>query len=297
MKVYFPSYYNKFKCIAEKCRHSCCVGWEISVDEDTLAGYSALGESDRAEILSHIGADGCITLADGERCPFLRYDGLCRIIADHGEEHTSRICREHPRFYHRVGNRVEGGIGASCEEAARIILSCDDFADFIALERDVEVADETNFDSLTHRSRLYDILSSQNYAQAIETIRAEYSLPDHFTLVDEWNETLCGLEYLDDSHRDVIMLVGREEREEVQEYIKRFLAYLIFRHVSIAEHYDGLRASVGFCLLLAGVMEGMTSSLSLGLESAAECARIISEEIEYSEDNTASLIFELECQI
>ena len=297
MKVYFPSYYNKFKCIAEKCRHSCCVGWEISVDDGTLAGYSALGESDRAEILSHIGVDGCITLADGERCPFLRPDGLCCIIADHGDQHTSRICREHPRFYHRVGDRIEGGIGASCEEAARIILSCDDFADFVALDREVEVADETDFDCLTHRSRLYDILSSQNYAQAIKTIRQEYSLPDHFDMVDEWNEAICRLEYLDDSHRDMIKLAVREEREQMQEYIKRFLAYLIFRHVSVAEHYDGLRAAIGFCLLLAGIMEGMAATLPCGLESAAECARIISEEIEYSEDNTSSLIFELECQI
>lgn len=297
MTVYFPIYYKDFSCIAGRCRHSCCIGWEISVDDDTLEGYSSLAEGDRADIMSHIDDNGCIKLCDGERCPFLCADGLCRIISTHGENHTSRICREHPRFYHRVGNRVEGGIGASCEEAARIILSCDNFSEPVAMERDVDVADETDFDTLAHRNRLYDILSSNSYAQSVELIRKEYSLPNSFNGMDEWNDILCGLEYLDESHRDMIRLSGREERESVQEYIKRFLAYLIFRHVSIAEHYDGLRASVGFCLLLAGIMESMTRDLGSDLDSVAECARIISEEIEYSEDNTSSLIFELECLI
>ena len=29
MTVTVPSYYKDFKCIADKCRHSCCIGWEI----------------------------------------------------------------------------------------------------------------------------------------------------------------------------------------------------------------------------------------------------------------------------
>ena len=35
MKLIAPDYYNKFSCIADKCRHSCCVGWEIDIDENT----------------------------------------------------------------------------------------------------------------------------------------------------------------------------------------------------------------------------------------------------------------------
>lgn len=297
MKVYYPIYYNNFSCIADRCRHSCCVGWEIAVDEETLDKYALMSDNVKNDILSHIDEDGCIGLCEGERCPFLHADGLCRIISNYGEDYTSRICREHPRFYHRVGDRIEGGIGASCEEAARIILSSDRYAEFIATEREVEIADETDFDTIAHRNRLYDILSSNDYARSVEIIRNEYSLPDCFDSVDEWNDMLSTLEYLDEHHRDVIKLSDREERESVQEYIKRFIAYLIFRHLSVADHYDGLRAAVGFCLLLAGIMEGMTVGGSTDLATVAECARIISEEIEYSEDNTSSLIFECECQI
>ena len=40
MKYYLPDYYEEFKCIAQKCKHSCCVGWEIDIDDDTLAYYN-----------------------------------------------------------------------------------------------------------------------------------------------------------------------------------------------------------------------------------------------------------------
>ena len=39
MKIYAPNYYNAFKCIADKCNHSCCVGWEIDIDNKTLDYY------------------------------------------------------------------------------------------------------------------------------------------------------------------------------------------------------------------------------------------------------------------
>ena len=42
MTEIFPNYYKKFKCIADKCRHSCCVGWEIDIDKDTMRKYSEL---------------------------------------------------------------------------------------------------------------------------------------------------------------------------------------------------------------------------------------------------------------
>ena len=41
MKVIMPSYYPNFACIAGACRHSCCVGWEIDIDEDRLTEYRA----------------------------------------------------------------------------------------------------------------------------------------------------------------------------------------------------------------------------------------------------------------
>ena len=42
MKLYAPAYYREFACIADRCPHSCCVGWEIDVDGETACRYRAL---------------------------------------------------------------------------------------------------------------------------------------------------------------------------------------------------------------------------------------------------------------
>ena len=44
MKEVFPNYYKKFKCIKDKCKHNCCIGWEIDIDEDTMDLYNSLDE-------------------------------------------------------------------------------------------------------------------------------------------------------------------------------------------------------------------------------------------------------------
>ena len=31
-----PDYYETFRCIAGECKDSCCIGWEIDIDEDNL---------------------------------------------------------------------------------------------------------------------------------------------------------------------------------------------------------------------------------------------------------------------
>ena len=39
----YPDYYPLFHCIADRCRHNCCIGWEIDVDGDSLAAYDQIG--------------------------------------------------------------------------------------------------------------------------------------------------------------------------------------------------------------------------------------------------------------
>ena len=37
-----PSYYKTFQCIADKCEHSCCIGWEIDIVEDSYDYYMGI---------------------------------------------------------------------------------------------------------------------------------------------------------------------------------------------------------------------------------------------------------------
>ena len=119
MKILAPDYYNEFCCIAGACRHTCCAGWEVDIDEESLERF----ESDPF-IAEHIDTDGSphFRLDEDERCPFLRGDGLCELIIRRGEDVLCQTCRDHPRFRSYWTGRTEIGLGLVCEEAARIIL-------------------------------------------------------------------------------------------------------------------------------------------------------------------------------
>ena len=84
MKLLAPEYYKDFKCIADRCLHSCCVGWEIDVDDGTMEKYESLSEGYGAEILKSIDKEETphFRLSENDRCPHLDGRGLCRIIAD-----------------------------------------------------------------------------------------------------------------------------------------------------------------------------------------------------------------------
>lgn len=120
MKVIAPDYYSQFRCIAGACRHTCCEGWEIDIDEEKLPLYRAM-----ADIAPQIDETDTphFRLSDDERCPFLNKDNLCDLILRHGEDILCQICRDHPRFRSFWSDRTEIGLGLVCEEAGRLILS------------------------------------------------------------------------------------------------------------------------------------------------------------------------------
>ena len=145
MKLYAPRYYKDFKCIADRCRHSCCVGWEIGIDSDTLKKYETLTNEYGKEIIKTVDCTDVphFRLSSGDRCPHLDEQGLCRIITNVGEDYLCDICREHPRFYNDTAKGKAVGLGLSCEEAARIILSSDGLTNMVT---DQEIFNEVKKD-------------------------------------------------------------------------------------------------------------------------------------------------------
>ncbi len=301
MELFAPRYYKSFRCIADKCRHSCCVGWEIDVDSSTYEKYEKLPADVSNHILSQISEDGCIKLKADGKCPFLDGSGLCRLISDYGDEMTSRICREHPRFYNKVCGRTEVGVGAVCEEACRLILSSDEYC-FIedVGECSKEAANETDFDTVNHRNVIYGILNDKtlDYRSKLSSIADAYSIPPAIYGAELREQIIGMLELLNEDDRAVISACESDSNSENYKYYERFLAYLVYRHVSVAENLEKLRSALAMCLFLADMHERAAVYLSrLGDDGVFEAARMISEEIEYSEENVAALIFEFECML
>jgi lysine-N-methylase len=92
MKLYAPKYYKNFKCIADKCEHSCCIGWEIDIDGKTLDKYKALKNGYGDVINKSISAKDTphFILKDRDKCPHLHEQGLCKIILNLGDFSGSR---------------------------------------------------------------------------------------------------------------------------------------------------------------------------------------------------------------
>lgn len=121
-----PGFYDHFECKASACRHTCCAGWDIAVEPETVEIYrNTLTDAEKGRLI-HEG-DEVYLCREGGKCGFLREDGLCELIIAHTESALCEICREHPRFNtctKRLGI-CELGVGISCERAAELWLGSD----------------------------------------------------------------------------------------------------------------------------------------------------------------------------
>lgn len=133
MKIVKPTFYKTFKCIAGDCPDSCCQGWEVDADSDSLEYYKTLDNSLEIKkridsVLSKDEFDNTIfTLAPKKRCPFLNEENLCDMHIAIGGEHTPYTCRTFPRFIYDFGATREIGISFSCPVASDMMYNTESF--------------------------------------------------------------------------------------------------------------------------------------------------------------------------
>lgn len=265
MQLFAPSIYKNFKCIAEKCQHNCCIGWEIDVDRQTLEKYK-----EHPEIMQKISLDGAphFVLSENDRCPFLQSDNLCEIIKCHGEGALCQICRDHPRFYNEFDSRTEVGVGLTCEAAARLILDNDFALEIIDVTAEASTENEEEADFFDWREQV--LLRSP----------AEFKdlLPD--ITVADLGKVLTELERLDTAWDKVLeSLLSRHEKLSEADlesaHATRLFHYFVFRYL---HRYD-----LDFCLLATAIIMTINGDVY-------ETARAFSSEIEYSDQNIDTLI-------
>ena len=158
MLLRVPAFYDSFHCIAGKCTDTCCIGWEIDIDPASAKRYAKV-KGDFGEKLRQNIEDGHFKLLPGDRCPFLRNDGLCDMICNLGESSLCDICREHPRFVEVYGDIMEKGIGLCCEEGVRLLLECKGSATspIAFVEREIDdVPDNIPDDAIEARDAIFE---------------------------------------------------------------------------------------------------------------------------------------------
>lgn len=162
-----PSFYKDFKCIAGECPDSCCQGWEVDADEDSLKYYATLTGDIRNRIDSVLDKDEfgntIFKLADKKRCPFLNHENLCDMHIAIGGEHTPYTCRMFPRFINDFGGTREMGISFSCPVAADIMFNLTEPMSFTSELNDLppqmnEIDAQTYFFLVKAREKAFSIL-------------------------------------------------------------------------------------------------------------------------------------------
>ena len=299
MKQVFPSYYKNFRCIAGDCRHSCCIGWEIDVDSDTMQRYRAF-----PDLLAHIDTSEEVPhfrLTENERCPFLNECGLCDIILRHGEDHLCQICADHPRFRNFTDNRTETGLGLCCEAAAKLILGETAPVTLEIIGDGGESGNEREFFAL--RDSMFAIL--QNRERTIEeriadlVAFADARLPEKS--MTEWAEFFQSLECLDPARDEVLSKITDEFPFPYDTFalpVEQLLVYFLYRHLTPAIDDGMFAARTAFAVLSTRMVYAMASVLADGgeltFEHFTEAARMYSSEIEYSEENLDAIFWELD---
>lgn len=127
MKVFALSIYDKFNCTGALCPCTCCRGWKIMLDEESLVRYHSvsgkIGSEMRDSILYDESGNAFIKLNEDGFCPLLNEEKLCRIYIEAGEDKMCNTCQNYPRGVNIYGDLYMKYICISCPEMARILFS------------------------------------------------------------------------------------------------------------------------------------------------------------------------------
>ena len=274
MSVWMPEFYPAFRCRAGACRHSCCRGWEIDVDDTSARRYQetpgALGDALRAALFADDG--GWHFRLDGEaRCPLLQPDGLCRLIREAGEEDLCDICALHPRFFQELGEDELWGLGLSCEAAAELLLGRAELRFTCG-----ETGEETDLPGLLGRLGLSVPPGLLRYAPRLDEARRRELLRRFAAtepIDDQWPREL-----------EALAAAPLPERVEAGAY-QRVYEYLSFRQIERLEDFGAAA--------VADYAAAMTDLLALWDAQAPDTAghlRRLSEQIEYSTENVERVL-------
>lgn len=139
MIVTRPDYFDEFRCIADKCKDTCCAGWQITIDEVSLEKYRKTKGDYIWKIMTNIDwEESCFRQDSRKRCSFLNEDNLCEMYQNLGEDSLCKTCRDYPRHTEEFEGVREVTLSASCPEVARIIMERKTSVTFISEERQEE---------------------------------------------------------------------------------------------------------------------------------------------------------------
>lgn len=121
MIVRYPDRFAPFRCVASACPFSCCIGWKVEIDAESLERYRSLPGPYGAVVRSRI--EGGAFALEGRRCAFLTEDRLCDLQLHLGPEALCVTCATFPRVGDVAGNDAWFTLDLACPEACRLAFA------------------------------------------------------------------------------------------------------------------------------------------------------------------------------
>lgn len=171
MRYVKPYYYNDFKCIADKCTDTCCAGWQIVIDEETLDKYSSEKDEFSYRLKNSIDWGEGVFYQNNGRCAMLNDNNLCDLVTAKGEGALCKTCHMYPRHTEEFEGVREYSLSLSCPVAAKMILENVDKLGFIVEENDEPEPLEDEFEDFDFfmyaqleqvREVIFDIAQNRN---------------------------------------------------------------------------------------------------------------------------------------
>lgn len=323
MILRLPDYCGEFRCSAGKCSDSCCIGWEIDVDDKTADYYMSVGGQFGERLRNGISHNDVYSFAlRNERCPFLNSDNLCDIILNLGEDKLCHICAEHPRYYEWFGVVKEGGVGLCCEEAARLVLEkgmtegyiereipdedCEDYDNelynflfearekIFALFRDKSIAlAECTARVLSYADEIQELIDNYDYESVPdieEAVISEKAEPD----VKAMLEIFSGLEPIDEKWKPFVAQISENAHkyfynEKYEPYLRNVGIYFIWRYFMKGVFDEEILSKVRLAAISMAMLSVIFQRTDADSEQCIILAKNYSKETEYSEENLEAI--------
>lgn len=195
-------------------------------------------------------------------CPFLREDGLCRMIIEKGEDFVCDICRLHPRFFFDYEDDEFMGLGLSCERTCELLM-----------EGSLGFRNESD-EKLTLSEILREKVSEFEPVFSQEETGRILDMLENTEPIDEfWSIDLMGICSVSDED-------SRSIYEAQKGVIENIYEYIIYRQIELLYIYDlqdiveYAKLSTEFIILLVASGRNLTEAVVRW-----------SEQIEYDTEN------------
>ncbi len=235
MKYCKVDYYDAFACVAGQCPDTCCAGWQIVIDDESMEKYERLqGEFGQRMAASLDYEEQSFRQCAG-RCIFLNKENLCDLILEKGEDYLCKTCAGYPRHVEEFEDVREYSLSLSCPIVAKQLLSRKEPVRFLSTEDEAQdpLADEfEDFDcalfSILEESRelLLGLLQDRSLPIKHRMILSLYAASKLQYLLDEGREfeSYEFLEHFQASYeRDAVACVKQAARLLTENHLVSFL--------------------------------------------------------------------------